>query len=160
MSAEEPTTIIFAVRTTVGQERNVSNLITGRAEANKIPLRSILVPETLKGYIFIEADGPHIVEEAIMGIKHVRSRVPGVVSFAEVEKYVVIRPIIEELDVNDVVEVTGGPFKGMKAKITEIDKAKEEVTIELLEATFTLPITVHADYVKVTEKAQQTKTED
>jgi transcriptional antiterminator NusG len=144
----------------VGQERNVSNLIAGRAEANKIPLRSILVPETLKGYIFVEADGPHIVEEAIMGIKHVRSRVPGVVSFAEVEKYVVIKPIIEELDINDVVEVTGGPFKGMKAKITVIDKAKEEVTIELLEATFTLPITVHADYVKITEKAQQTKTEE
>jgi len=160
MSTEEPTTIIFAVRTTVGQERNVSNLIAGRAEANKIPLRSILVPDTLKGYIFVEANGPHIVEEAIMGIKHVRSRVPGVVSFAEVEKYVVIKPIIEELDVNDVVEVTGGPFKGMKAKITEIDKAKEEVTIELLEATFTLPITVHADYVKITEKAQQTKTEE
>jgi len=160
VSAEGPTTIIFAVRTTVGQERNVSKLITGRAEANKIPLRSILVPDTLKGYIFIEADGPHIVEEAIMGIKHVRSRVPGVVSFAEVEKYVVIKPIIEELNINDVVEVTGGPFKGMKAKITEIDKTKEEVTIELLEATFTLPITVHADYVKVTEKAQQTKTEE
>ena len=160
MSTEEPTTIIFAVRTTVGQERNVSNLITGRAEANKIPLRSILVPETLKGYIFIEADGPHVVEEAIMGIKHVRSRVPGVVSFAEVEKYVVIKPIIEELNVNDVVEVTGGPFKGMKAKITEIDRTKEEVTIELLEATFTLPITVHADYVKVTEKAKQTKSEE
>jgi transcriptional antiterminator NusG len=156
MGVEEPTTIIFAVRTTVGQERNVSNLITGRAEANRIPLRSILVPETLKGYIFIEADGPHIVEEAIMGIKHVRSRVPGAVSFAEVEKYVVVRPIIEELDINDVVEVTGGPFKGMKAKITEIDRTKEEVTIELLEATFTLPITVHADYVKVTEKGQQT----
>ena len=61
MAVEEPTTIIFAVRTTVGQERNVSNLITGRAEANKIPIRAILVPETLKGYIFIEADGPHIV---------------------------------------------------------------------------------------------------
>jgi transcriptional antiterminator NusG len=82
--------------------------------------------------------------------------VPGVVSFAEVEKYVIVRPIIEELDINDVVEVTGGPFKGMKAKITEIDRTKEEVTIELLEATFTLPITVHADYVKVTEKGQQT----
>lgn len=160
MGVEESTTIIFAVRTTVGQERNVSNLITGRAEANRIPLRSILVPETLKGYIFIEANGPHIVEEAIMGIKHVRSRVPGVVSFAEVEKYVVVRPIIEELDVNDIVEVTGGPFKSMKAKIMDIDRAKEEVTIELLEATFTLPITVHADYVKVIEKGQQTKVEE
>jgi transcriptional antiterminator NusG len=157
MTAEEPTTIIFAVRTTVGQERNVSNLITGRAEANKIPIRAILVPETLKGYIFIEANGPHVVEEAIMGIKHVRSRVPGVVSFSEVQKYVVVRPIIEELDVNDIVEVIGGPFKGMKAKITDIDRTKEEVIIELLEATFTLPITVHADYVKVIEKGQPTE---
>jgi len=160
MATEERSTIIFAVRTTVGQERNVANLITGRAEANNIPLKAILVPETLKGYIFIEANGPHVVEEAIGGIKHVRSRVPGVVSLSEVEKYIVVRPIIEELNVNDIVEVTGGPFKGMKAKITGIDKAKEEVTIELLEATFTLPITVHADYVKVTEKGQQTKVEE
>ncbi len=160
MAVEGRGTIIFAVRTTVGQERNVSNLITGRAEANKIPVRAILVPETLKGYIFIEADGPHIVEEAIVGIKHIRSRVPGVVSLSEVEKYIVVRPIIEELDMNDIVEVTGGPFKGMKAKITSIDRTKEEVTIELLEATFTLPITVHADYVKVTEKGQKTQAEE
>ncbi len=155
MSSEPSSTTIFAVRTTVGQERNVSNLIAGRAEANNIPIKAILVPETLKGYIFIEADGPHIVEEAIIGIKHVRSRVPGIVSFSEVEKYIVIKPMIEELDVLDIVEVTGGPFKGMRAKITDIDRAKEEVTIELLEATFTLPITVHADYVKVIEKAAQ-----
>lgn len=152
MSESERSTMIFAVRTTVGQERNVSNLIAGRAEANKIMIRSILVPEALKGYIFIEADGPHIVEEAISGIRHVRSRVPGMVSFSEIEKYVVVKPVIEELDVSDLVEVTGGPFKGMRAKITAIDRAKEEVTIELLEATFTLPITVHADYVKVVRK--------
>jgi transcriptional antiterminator NusG len=160
MAAEEPTTIVFAVRTTVGQERNVSNLVTGRIEANKIPISAILVPETLKGYIFIEAHGPHIVEEAITGIKHVRSRVPGVVSFSEIEKYIIVRPIIEDLDVNDLVEVIGGPFKGMKAKITDIDRSKEEVTIELLEATFTLPITVHADFVKITEKGRQTKAEE
>jgi len=152
MGTKEPSTIVFAVRTTVGQERNVSNLITGRAEANNIPIKAILVPEALKGYIFIEADGPHIVEEAITGIKHVRSRVPGVVSFSEVQKYIVVKPTIEELDVDDLVEVIGGPFKGMKAKITGIDRTKEEVTIELLEATFTLPVTVHADYVKVVQK--------
>jgi transcriptional antiterminator NusG len=157
MSSEPSSTTIFAVRTTVGQERNVSNLIGGKAEANNIKISAILVPETLKGYIFIEAVGPHMVEEAISGIKHVRSRVPGVVSFSEVEKYVVVRPMIEQLDAEDIVEVTGGPFKGMRAKITAIDRTKEEVTIELLEATFTLPITVHADYVKVVEKGQQTR---
>jgi transcriptional antiterminator NusG len=159
MSVEEQSTTVFAVRTTVGQERNVSNLITGRAEANNIPIKAILVPETLKGYIFIEANGPHVVDEAISGIKHIRSRVPGVVSFSEVEKYIVVKPIIEELDVDDIVEVTGGPFKGMRAKITDIDRTKEEVTIELLEATFTLPITVHADYVKVVEKKREQREE-
>jgi transcriptional antiterminator NusG len=43
----------------------------------------------------------------------------------------------------------------MKAKITRIDTTKEEITLELLEATFTLPITVHADYVKLIEKAKK-----
>ena len=155
MSSVLPSTTIFAVRTTVGQERNVSNLINGKIEANDIPIKAILVPETLKGYIFIEADGPHVVDEAISGIKHVRSRVPGVVPFSEVEKYIVVKPVIEELDVDDLIEITGGPFKGMRAKITDIDRTKEEITIELLEATFTLPITVHADYAKLVEKGKK-----
>ncbi|RLG94497.1 transcription elongation factor Spt5 [Candidatus Bathyarchaeota archaeon] len=159
MSKDERSTMIFAIRTTVGQERNVSNLIAGRAEVNKIPIKAILVPEILKGYIFIEAEGPHIVEKAISGIRHVRSRVPGMVSLSEIEKYIIIKPIIEELDIDDIVEVTGGPFKGMRAKITDIDRAKEEVTIELLEASFTLPITVHADYLKLVKKSKESEGE-
>ena len=148
-------TKIFAVRTTTGQERNVGKLVAAKIEMKKIPIKAILVPETLRGYVFIEANGPHFVEEAIAGIKHVRSRVPGLVSFSEVERYIIRKPIIEELSENDIVEVTGGPFKGMRAKITRIDKTKEEVTLELLEATFTLPITVHSDYVKLVQKAQR-----
>ncbi len=152
MSQEEPSTIIFAVRTTVGQEVNVAKLLESKIETNAIPVKAILVPEALKGYIFVEADGPHIVEQAITGIKHVRSRVPGIVAFPEIEKYISIKPAIEELDIDDTVEVIGGPFKGMRAKITDVDRPKEEVTVELLEATFTLPVTIHADYVKLVEK--------
>ena len=155
MGAEERIpAAIFAVRTTAGQEKSVANLIGAKAEMGDLPIKAILVPETLKGYIFVEANGPHFVEKAIAGIKHVRSRVPGMVTFSEVERYLVVKPVIEELDENDVVEVIGGPFKGMRAKITRVDKTKEEVTLELLEATFTLPITVHADYVKLVEKAK------
>ena len=145
---------IFAVKTTTGQERNVARLVAAKVEMNKIPVKAILVPEALRGYVFIEAQGPHLVEEAITGVKHVRSRIPGIVSFAEIERYIVKKPIIEELSENDIVEVTGGPFKGMRAKITRIDKTKAEVTLELLEATFTLPITVNSDYVKLVEKSK------
>ncbi len=148
-------TAVFAVRTTAGQEKNVANLIEAKAKMNDLQIQSVLVPELLKGYIFIEADGPHSVEKGITGVRHVRSRVPGVVTFPEVERYIVIKPVIEELDEEDLVEVIGGPFKGMRAKITRVDKAKEDVTLELLEATFTLPITVHADYVKLVEKSKK-----
>jgi len=148
-------TAVFAVRTTAGQEKNVANLIEAKVKINDLQIKAILVPEMLKGYIFIEADGPHSVEKSIAGVKHVRSRVPGVVTFPEVERYIIIKPVIEELDADDLVEVVGGPFKGMRAKITRVDKAKEDVTLELLEATFTLPITVHADYVKLVEKSKK-----
>jgi len=152
---EKISTAVFVVRTTAGQEKNVANLIEARSKMSEIPIKAVLVPEMLKGYVFIEADGPHSVEKAIAGVKHVRSRVPGIVTFQEVERYIVVKPVIEELDDDDLVEVVGGPFKGMRAKITRVDKAKEDVTLELLEATFTLPITVHADYVKLVEKAKK-----
>ncbi|MGE5188084.1 MAG: transcription elongation factor Spt5 [Betaproteobacteria bacterium] len=145
---------IFAVKTTTGQERNVARLIASKVEMTHIPIKALLVPDTLKGYVFIEADGPHLIEEAIAGVRHVRSRIPGLISFNEIERYIVRKPVMEDLNEEDVVEITGGPFKGMRAKITRLDKSKGEVTLELLEATFTLPITVHSDYVKLVEKAK------
>ncbi|UCF45129.1 MAG: transcription elongation factor Spt5 [Candidatus Bathyarchaeota archaeon] len=145
---------IFVVKTTTGQERNVARLVSAKVKMTHIPIKAILVPETLKGYVFIEADGPHFVEEAIAGVRHVRSRIPGLVSFSEIERYIIRKPVLEDVDEDDVVEITGGPFKGMRAKITRVDKSKDEVTLELLEATFTLPITVHSDYVKLVEKAK------
>jgi len=147
-------TSIFAVRTTAGQERNAAELTENRVRAGNMSVFSILVTENLRGYIFIEAMGPNVVEEAIAGIKHVRSRVPGKVLFSDVEKYLVTKPIIEELNVGNIVEITGGPFKGMRARITKVNKVKREATLELLEATFTLPITVNADYLKLVEKGQ------
>lgn len=152
--AEETPTKIFAVKTTTGQERNVAKLVAARVKMNKIPVKAILVPETLRGFIFVEAGGSHLVQRAIEGVRHVRGMRTEFVNFAEIEKYVVRKPIIEELSENQIVEITGGPFKGMRAKITRVDKAKEEVTLELLEATFTLPITVHSDYVKLVAKAE------
>ncbi len=80
---------IFVVKTTTGQERNVARLIASKVEMNHIPIKALLVPDTLKGYVFVEADGPHLVEEAITGLRHVRSRIPGLVSFAEIERYIV-----------------------------------------------------------------------
>ena len=147
---------IFAVRTTSGQERTAAEFLRSKASLKKFPVSCILVPEIIKGYVFIEAQGPNVVDELISGVRHARARTRGTISSSDIERFITVKPVIEELHTEDLVEVIGGPFRGMKAKITNIDKVKEEVTIELLEESFTiLPITVHADYVKLMEKGSE-----
>ena len=144
---------VYAVRTTAGQEKNVARLIAMNAKAYGIPIKAIVAPEALKGYIFIEADGPHIVDKAIMGMKHVRSRVPGVVAMEDLERFLIAKPVIEELDLDDQVEIVAGPLRGAKARVVRIDKEKGEIVVELLEATFPMPVTVSADAVRIVKKA-------
>ena len=147
--------LIFAVRTTTGQEKTVADLIASRVATRKSPVASIFVPEAVRSYIFIEAPGVHTVDDIIHGLKHARGRTRGTVSIDDLEKFIVVKPIVTDLNVGDSVELVAGPFKGLKAKITGIDKVKEEITIELLEEGFAiLPVTVHADYVKLVDKAR------
>ena len=54
---------------------------------------------------------------------------------------------------DNVIEITGGPFKGMKATITRIDADKEEATVVLLDASYQLPVTVDANYLKLSSGA-------
>ena len=49
----------------------------------------------------------------------------------------------------DIVEIISGPFKREKAKITRVDKTKEEVVVELLEAAVPIPMTLKMDAIKV-----------
>lgn len=49
---------------------------------------------------------------------------------------------------DQVVEIIGGPFKGMKATVTRVDQDKEEATVILLDAPYQLPVTVDANYLK------------
>mgnify|MGYP001072358917 FL=1 len=154
MSEQKPKMQIYAVRTTSGQEKTVANLLMSRVALKKLPIASILAPEIIKGYILVEAAGPHYVDEAISGMKHARARTKGVIGVPAIERFLITKPVIEDLGLGDLVEVVGGPFRGLKAKITDVDEAKEELVIELLEEGFaTLPITVHADYVKLVQKA-------
>ncbi len=148
MSEHTPRTQLYAVKVTMGQERNVASMLADKSKVEHIPIASVLSPIELKGYIIVESSAPHAVDELIRGMRHTRSRVQGLVDPKEVDHYLVSKPVIEGLEEGILVEVIAGPFKGMEAKIVRVDASKEEVTVEILEAAFTLPITVHADYVR------------
>ncbi|MGQ9759733.1 MAG: transcription elongation factor Spt5 [Candidatus Methanomethylicaceae archaeon] len=150
---------IFAIRTTAGQERNVSLLIERRCLAKGIPVKAIVSPPDVSGYVFLEASGPNIINLAIEEIKHVKGWVAGKVDFEDIMKFIMPKPIVEVIEVDDKVEIISGPFKGMQAKVTRVDKSKAEVTLELLEAPYTLPITIHAEQVKVVSRGEAPKPE-
>jgi transcriptional antiterminator NusG len=141
-------TSLYAVKVTNGQENNVAQMLADKAKVENMPIQAILAPNELRGYIIIEAERPHVVDELIRGMRHTRQRVQGVISPEEVDHYIEIKPVVEGLEEGTLVEVIAGPFKGMQARVVRVDTSKEEVTIEILEAAFTLPITVHADYVR------------
>jgi transcriptional antiterminator NusG len=152
-------TRIFAIRTTAGQEQNVALLIERRCLAKNIRIRAIVSPSDVRGYVFLEATGPNIVNIAIEDVKHVKGWVSGKVNFEDIYKFIKPRPVTELVGVNDKVEIIAGPFKSMQAKVTRVDKAKSEVTLELLEAPYTLPITVHAEQVKLVSHGEPPKPE-
>jgi len=103
--------LIYAVRTTSGQERTVVDLISSRVGLKKLPIASILAPDVVKGYIFVEAAGPHYVDDLIAGVRHARARTKGVISAEALDRFIVTKPVIEDLKNGDSVEVISGPFR-------------------------------------------------
>ena len=117
-------------------------------------IQSVLLVDDLKGYVVVEAEGVSDMFNAIQGIRHVRGQLRGELTYDEIEKYLVKKSTILELAVENIVEIIGGPFKGMKATVTRIDHDKEEATVVLLDASYQLPVTVDANYLKLTPKSK------
>ena len=139
---------LFAVRTTGGQEKVVLRLLETKKRSGDLNVQSVLLVDNLKGYIVIEAEDPQIMFNAIQGIRHVKGQLRGELQYSEIENYLIKKSTVSELAVDGIVEIIGGPFKGMKATITRVDHEKEEATVVLLDAPYQLPVTVDANYLK------------
>ena len=70
---ETPKSAIFAVKTTANQERSVANMIAMVTRKEQLDIRSVLVPEELKGYVLVESPMQEIVEQAITNIPHAKA---------------------------------------------------------------------------------------
>jgi transcriptional antiterminator NusG len=144
--------MIYALKVTLNQERNVARMLESKIRSRNITVQSILAPEVLKGYLFIEAKDKGPVEEAIEGLRHVRSILEGEIVFEEIEHFLEAKPSVTGIEKGDLIELIAGPFKGERAKVIRIDVDKEELTIELIEAIVPIPITVRGDYVRIVQK--------
>ena len=143
---------VFAVKTQVGQERTVADLVVAKARKMKSGVHSVLAPQELRGYVFVEADDVQALERVIKIISYARTMLTDPVPFAEIEHFLTPVSAVAKISEGDIVELVSGPFRGEKAKVTRIDDAKEEITVELFEAMVPIPVTVKGENVRVLKR--------
>ena len=153
MSKEDET--IFVLRTTANREDQVMDFVTSNATKKKLEVYSVLRPHGLRGYIYVEAATRTDAEQAAFNIPYARGILGHPVKYSEIEP--ALEQVRHEMNIqkSDIVEIISGPFKRENAKVTRIDKTKEEVVVELLEAAVPIPITVKMDAVKVIRRESE-----
>ena len=154
LSEQERTSPIFPVKTTGGQEKTVATFVAKRAIQKSKPIYAVLALDTWKGYVLFESATSQAVDESIQGFKHVRSKIPGMMQYSDIDKFLVTKSMVAELNEGDTVEIVSGPFKSMRAKITRLEKEKQEVTVILIDTAYQMPISLDAAYLKLVERAK------
>jgi len=153
----EEKTEIFAVKTSIGHEKIVADMIGARAKKKDAQVYAILSPQKLRGYVLVEGRGLERLRTLIKGLPKVRGVVQGDrgISLDEILGQLEPTSTVEGINEGDIVELISGPFKGEKARVEQIDKAKEEITVALIEAIVKIPVTVKGEAVRILEKEKE-----
>ncbi len=147
--------MIYTIKTTAGRENAVLIALANRAKKIDLGVKALFHPEELKGYIFIEVSENTPLDALLKGIPHIKGIIRRPVKIDEIKNYFEAK--IQEIKISrgDIVEITGGPFKGEHGKVVRIDEAKEEVTVEFLDVAVPIPTTVSLDNVRLVEKGDE-----
>lgn len=142
-------TKIFSLRTTANREDQVIDFVSSNAAKKKLGVYTVIRPHGMRGYIFLEAETRADAEQAAFNIPYARGILPSEIQYNEIEH--MLEQVKKDVNIqkSDICEIISGPFKREKAKITRVDKAKEEVVVELLESAVPIPITLKFDAIKV-----------
>lgn len=143
--------MIFTVRTTVGQESLVVDILSGKIKKEDLNIYSISVIPGLKGYVLIEAEDEVTLRRGISNTSHVKGKgiVGGQVKIEELGGLLEAKPLMKSIKEGMKVELIAGPFKGSRAKVLRVNDAKEEVTVELLDEAVKIPVTIHAEHIRI-----------
>ena len=149
-------THIFAVRTAANREDQVADFLSSKIRrATKLEVYSIVKPHGMRGYIFMEAGSREDAESAIKGVPYARGLLPSEIPYPEIEHMLEQVRVEMNIKKGDIVELISGPFKRENAKVIRVNKQKEDIVVELLEAAVPIPITVKMDAVKVIRREEE-----
>jgi transcriptional antiterminator NusG len=138
-------TKIFVVKTQVGQEENVSNMLYRIGKKEGADILAVLAP-------FVEGYNSDELKKMIRHMRYARDVLEKTTPFEEIEHFLFPPSAVANIEEGNIIELVSGPFRGEKAKVTRIDDSREEITVELLEAMVPIPITVRGEQVRILKK--------
>lgn len=147
--------MIFIIKVTTNKEARAVEMIADRVQKKDINTYAVLHPHGLRGYIIIEAEDRDSAEESVYNLPYVKGIIGKTVSYEEIKQ--MVEPSIEDVSIKegDIVEIISEHFKKEKAKVTRVDKQKEEVVVSLLGAVVPLPVTLKIDNVRVIRRDEE-----
>lgn len=152
---------IFGIRTAANREDQVVDFLNAKLQKNTdLEVYAVVRPHGMRGYIFVEAKSKIAAEQALGGVSYARGVLPEEIPYQEIEHMLEQVKIEMNIRKADIVEIISGPFKRENAKVIRINKQKEEVVVELLEAAVPIPITVKMDAVKVIRREDDDSEEE
>jgi len=151
--------MIFIIKVTTNKEERAVDMIAEKVEKKNINVYSVSRPHGLRGYILLEAEDRDSAEEAVFNLPYIKGIIGKTIGYEEVKG--MIEPSVASFSIEegDIIEIIGATLKGEKAKVTRIDKQKEEVVVSLLGAVVPLPVTVKIDNVKVIRRESEEEEE-
>lgn len=144
-----PEQVIFAVRCTANREEQVLDFLSSNIAKKKLPVYAAFHPHGMRGYIFLETITLADAQRACFQVPYARGVLEKPVAYKEIEHMFDVVKTDVNIQKGDIAEIISGPFKREQVKIQRVDKQKEEVIVELLEAAVPIPITVKMDAIKV-----------
>ncbi|MCL5099940.1 MAG: transcription elongation factor Spt5 [Candidatus Marsarchaeota archaeon] len=144
----------FVVKVTSGQERIAASMLQNKASKTDLPIYSIIVVDGVRGYIIVEAEEELSCRSFISKEHNIRGMLSKPLSTEDVEKLIKISTAVQEIEKDDTIEFTSGPFKGYKARVLKVDDAKSDITVELMDVVVPIPITTKMNTAKIIQKAK------
>ncbi len=145
----ENKTHILGLRTTANREDQVMDFVSSKLKKIPSEVYCIIRAHGMRGYVFVEAADRLDAETIVARIPYARGILPAEIAYEEIDHMLEQVKVERNIRKSDIVEVVSGPFKREQARVMRVDKTKDEVVVELLQAAVPIPITVKMDSVKV-----------
>jgi transcriptional antiterminator NusG len=150
MEVAEVKSRFYAIHVVKGMEGRVALLLEERSKNMGLDVRSIVVPVDANGYLIVEVGSSGVLYHLTRGVRYVKRKRP--VAVREEDVLRLAKPIVEAPKVarGQLVEIIGGPFKGMKGRVVEVYEARKDVDVSLLD--FRMVVTIPLELVKPIEQ--------